>query len=106
MNKAKFQIGDVVRVLSFSELSDRFLPGTKRMPSGCYFADPMSRYCDKEFTLVKVEEDFRGVCYCKLKGIPNWWFTDEMLEIAEEPVAIVLDSEISFDDVVGGSYDN
>lgn len=99
MNKAKFKIGDVVRVLSFSELSDSFVPGTHQMPSGCYFADPMYQYCDEEFA-VKAVIDVTPVGYYKLKGVPDWCFTDEMLESAEEPANIVLDSEISFDDIV------
>ena len=77
---ARFQKGAQVRVRPFYEIQEQF-EHDRQLPSGCFFQPPMDVFCEQVFTVSKAfVDDSVGTTYYRLYEVPEWSFTDEMLE--------------------------
>lgn len=98
MGTHNFKKGDVVRVLPYEDIEQKFVGNTNMMPSGCHFVSGMICFCGEEFVISSEWiGGTRGFEYYRLDGAGTWSFTDEMLEPADH--IVVEDLGVSFDDI-------
>ena len=104
---ARYQKGDIVRVLPYDEIASKFV-NSDVLPSGCHFVTAMKRYCEKEFSIDYLSENrlvnggFAG--FYRLAGVGGWSFTDEMLEDSTQVCVDVDDAvlELPFEKLMSG----
>ncbi len=87
MKKAKFKIGDIVRVLYIDHMKgERLTDNILKTKGGCLFHEGMHKFSGKFYKIYKVNSFLPEAIY-QLEteygsGI-GWFFSEEMIELSE-----------------------
>ena len=103
--ESKYQAGVLVRVKSIEEMMEIGEAGAYgiSMPSLCIFNNEMYKFCDKQYEIRCVTDtkqiaNGQNISYYHLDGAGDWYYTDEMLDCADECTAV--DNGITFEDLM------